>query len=152
MNTLGEMGWACPVEQNDDERMDLASGFSSESLFDSCLHSATDGMGLTEWGFRRCVQAKLAYLCSQMCCTDEVKMHARCVSLSWVEFLEAIARVAEFMQPPTAEEEAVWMQESVDTDWDEMNQVCVWGWEREGPPEGCVAGFFIAAYRSGAAL
>lgn len=96
----------------------------------------------------RCAQAKLAYLCSQMCCTDEVKMHARCVSLSWVEFLEAIARVAEFLQPPTAEEEAVWIQESIDTDWDEMNQVC---WGRKGPLRGCSAGFFIAEDRKPAA-
>jgi hypothetical protein len=68
-------------------------------------------------------KAKMAYLCSQMCCTDEVKLHARCVSLSWVEFLEALARVAEFMQPASAEEEAAWVHESVHTDWDAMNQV-----------------------------
>ena len=52
-------------------------------------------------------EAKLAFIWSRMRCFDEsgsVKIYLRSRGLTFIEFLEALGRVAEFVSPPPPEE------------------------------------------------
>lgn len=48
-------------------------------------------------------EAKLVYAWSQMQVSDEIKKRNKMISLTFVDFLEAIARLAELISPPTKE-------------------------------------------------
>jgi len=64
--------------------------------------------------------AKVAFVWSQMAMSDEVKLRAKLLSLSWVEYLEAIARVAEFMDPEPREVYEAEIEKFKDVEWVEM--------------------------------
>ena len=49
--------------------------------------------------------AKMVFMWAQTCCSDEIQKRQRVQSLAFIEFCEAIARVAEMLMPPTPEEE-----------------------------------------------
>jgi len=51
------------------------------------------------------INAKICFMWSQMCCTNEISKRRNLTTVTFVDFLECIARVAELMFPATPEQE-----------------------------------------------
>jgi len=67
--------------------------------------------------------AKLVFMWSQMCISNEVTNRTRLVSLTWIEFLEAMGRVSEIFFPLGPRAKAAQLRMSEEQDWSDMNKV-----------------------------
>jgi hypothetical protein len=75
---------------------------------------------------------QICFLWAQMTVADEVKNRTRCISLAFVDFLEAIARAAfYYLQPPSPEEHAALLGDHLQADWEQLNHdVRLASWEK----------------------
>ncbi|KAK3240414.1 hypothetical protein CYMTET_49742 [Cymbomonas tetramitiformis] len=57
-------------------------------------------------------EAKLIFVWSQMCYVDEVKNRLRVIGITFTDFLEAVARLADLISPPSPEDLAAYFHET----------------------------------------